>query len=81
MADDNGYAVSQVVVRATPLVNATGQLQQTTTVTFMVGPHGPFTLSWPGATPGPNDILAAIKTQVDQIKQLGAGVLQLNAMR
>lgn len=78
MENGNAYQVSQVVVRQSPLVNATGQVQQTTTVTFMVGAHGPFTLSWPGASPAPNDIIASIKAKVDQLKQVGAALNQLN---
>lgn len=79
MDNPNQYAVTDLVVRQSPLVGGNGQLQTTTTASFMVGAHGPFTLSWPGATPQASDIVAAIKAKVEELRSLGQAVQQINS--
>lgn len=79
MAGTDSYAVTDLVIREAPLLDSSGQVKSTTTATFMVGAHGPFTLSWPGMTPKASDIVTAIQNKVAEIKQLGAAVSQLNA--
>lgn len=77
--DSNGsYAVSDVIVRQAPIVNPSGTVTQATMVSFKVGSHGPFTLTWPTVTPPAGDIVAAITAQVEQLKALHDGVTQLN---
>lgn len=79
MADNTGqFAVKDVLVRPTPIIGPNGQVTRETTVTFGVGPHGSFTLVYPGAAPDPAKITADIKAQVDQLRQLAQNVAQLN---
>ena len=77
--DSNGsYAVSNVIVRQAPMVSAAGTVTQATMVSFKVGSHGPFTLTWPTGAPPAGDIVAAITAQVEQLKALDDGVTLLN---
>jgi len=77
--DSNGsYAVSNVIVRQSPQLGPTGAVTQTTVVSFMVGEHGPFSLTWPGPAPAPSDVVAAITAQVERIRALATGIDQLN---
>lgn len=79
MDNTPSLAITDVTIRQSPLLDSRGQVQTTTTATFTVGPHGPFTLSWPGATPTAADIAAAIKAKVDELRALGVAIAQLNA--
>jgi len=77
--DANGnYTVSNVVIRQAPQLGPTGTVSQATVVSFSVGPHGPFTLTWPTTPPAPADIVAAITARVDEIRGLDTALAQLN---
>lgn len=78
MAASDSYAVSDLVIRESPLLDNSGQIKATTTATFMVGMHGPFTLSWPGAAPKASDIVTAIQNKVAQLKELGGAIASIN---
>ena len=79
MDNASEYRVTNLAIRQTPLLSPSGQIQATTTATFMIGVHGPFTLSWPGANPGAADIAAAIQQKVAELKSVGQAVQQINS--
>jgi hypothetical protein len=78
METNGSLAVSGVTVRQAPQVNPDGTVTQATILSFMVGSHGPFTMTWPRTSPAPADLVAAITAQVEQLRALDTGVQQLN---
>ena len=70
--------VSNLVIRNAPVIGPGGTAQQQTTVTFMVGTHGPFVLTFPAGAPTPAEILAEIAKTVQQVKVLQDSVSALN---
>lgn len=74
MATDGQFQVSQLVMRETPQLSQSGTVSTTTTVSFMVGPHGPYTLVFTRGTPAPEAVVSAVQSKVDQVKQIYAGL-------
>lgn len=78
MEPTNDYQVTHLVIRQAPMLDASGEVKATTVASFMVGTHGPFTLSWPTSNPAAADITAAIKAKVDELRQVATSVAALN---
>lgn len=61
------FQVSNVRIRQSPRLDASGNPFQATIVSFMVGPHGPFTLSFAPGAGTTAAIQAAITATVNQL--------------
>lgn len=78
MSNDKNYAVGDLVVRESPMLSRTGQTSATTTVTFLVGAHGPFTLTYAGSRPNSAQIAQDVTAKVNEIRALDSALAQLN---
>jgi Na+/H+-translocating membrane pyrophosphatase len=79
MADNNTseFAVRDLLVRETPTLTASGRTAMTTTVSFSVGAHGPFTIVYPGLA-NSAQIGEDVRNKVNELWALGNAVRELN---
>jgi hypothetical protein len=72
------FQVSNVRVRTSPRLDATGRPWNATIVTFMVGIHGPFILTFGPGQGTQAAITAAITAQVNQLIAQAQAINTLN---
>jgi hypothetical protein len=70
MDDPNTLKAENVKVTEKQVIQAGGGQQSHTVVSYMIGSHGPFTLSYPTGQFDPQKAKADIAQQVQKIKQV-----------
>jgi hypothetical protein len=78
MPNDNVYDVRDLTIRETPQLTSGGRTVVTTSVTFMVGNHGPFAITYAGDKPNAAKITADVTEVVNRIRSIDQAVGQLN---
>lgn len=78
MQDEPGpWEVTSLTVRQTPTVTPGGRTGMQTSITFMVGQHGPFAIVY-GGTPNAAQITKDVTEKVDELRRVHDAVRQLN---
>jgi hypothetical protein len=78
MADSNAYEVRDLTIRETPQLTAGGRTVVTTSVTFMIGTHGPFALTYAGDKPNQAKIITDVTDKVNHLRSIDQALSQLN---
>jgi hypothetical protein len=77
MANGN-FQVTNVMVRQSPRLDATGKVFTSTVLSFYVGPHGPFTVTFGPGQATTAQIMAVITSTVNQLIDQAQQINQLN---
>ena len=78
MANDNPYAIRELIVRETPLLGQGGRTVLITTVSYMVGAHGPFIKTYEGAVPNAAQVAQDVTAKVNELRALDRALDSLN---
>lgn len=67
-------AINNVIVREQPVFSPGGGIGRTTTVTYFVGAHGPFTLNYPPSKFSPEKARSDMEHQAVELRRLLTGM-------
>jgi hypothetical protein len=79
MNGNGSFTVTNLRVRQSPQLDASGNVFQATLVSFNVGPHGTFTVMFPPGAGSTQAITDAITATVNNIKALVQAIGTLNS--